>query len=238
MHGGGPEFRGAQRGVHHRDAGVGQRAFGLRQHRGGDLALKLRARLGREHGGAFHRRGTDLHHHVIRLQRGGAGEIAVLPEPHHVARDHGAADSVGDLDMTPHQHGVELRQRLVHPPVESAYLVRRDPRRQQDSRGEPAGPRAHDRNVVRIHEHRMGAHILPGERHRVAGRDQRAALHGDDACVLAHRRRQQQLGRHGPPRHQHLGQQCRRQLPDLENLVAHSTGLTRFAATDGIGSGM
>ena len=63
-------------------------------------------------------------------------------------------------------------------------------------------------------------------------------LHGDDACVLADCRRQQQLGRHGPPCDQHLGQQRRWQLPDFKNVVAHSTWLIRLAATDGIGSGM
>ena len=194
--------------------------------------------LRREHGGALHRRGADLHHHMPWLQRGGAGEITVLPEPQHVAHDHGASDRVSNLDMAPHQHGVDIRQRLVHAPIERAHRVLRDPRRQQDRRQEPTGPGAHDRNVVRVHQHRMGADILPGQRHRVAGGDQGAPLHGDDARVLAHRRRQQQLGRHGPARHQHLGQQFRRQLPDLENFVAHPTGLTRLAATDGIGSGM
>ena len=84
----------------------------------------------------------------------------------------------------------------------------------------------------------MGTDILPGERHRIARGDQRAALDGDDAGILAHRRRQQKLGRHGPARHQHLCQQRRRQLADLENSVAHSTGLTRMAVTDDDGSGM
>ena len=211
-----------KRGIHHRNAGIGQRARGLRQRRGSDLALKLCARLGRKHGSALDRRRADLRHHLPRLQRGCAGEGAILPETHHVADDHGAADRIGDLDMAPYQHGVQCRQRLVHPPVERAHLGLGDPRRQQDRRGEPARLGTHDRDVVRVHEHRMGADILPGQRHGVARGNERSAVHGDDAGVLADRRRQQKLGRHRPPRHQHLGEQFRRQLADLENTVVHS----------------
>ena len=84
----------------------------------------------------------------------------------------------------------------------------------------------------------MGTDVVTGERHRVAGRNQSAALNGDDARVLADPGRQQQVGRHGPSGYQHLGQQFLRQLADLENLVAHSAGLIRLAATDDHGSGM
>ena len=118
-----------KRGVHHRNAGIGQRAGSLRECRGGDLAFELRARLGRKHGSALDRRRADLRHHLPRLQRGCADEGSVLPEPHHVADDHGAADRTGDLYMAPYQHGVQCRQRLVHPPVERAHLGLGDPRR-------------------------------------------------------------------------------------------------------------
>ena len=76
----------------------------------------------------------------------------------------------------------------------------------------------------------MGADVLPGQRHGIARGNQRAA-HRDDAGILADRRRQQKLGRHRPPRHQHLGEQYRRQLADLAAMTTTAPMTSEFTTT-------